>query len=217
MSESSAVGAHEQHQYLVDYDRILSKIGEESIDKLVAVMVVELPYLWCDIYRSMTSLQTDICRFTYGTFEYLFDTFPLQVSVNTASVNQKADARLVAVVGKSNPIKRKRDDYRLRGWIGRTEAFFGRRWDKGHFIAHSIGGAVDGIEANVFVQRRDLNRGWSAEGKRFRAMENYCFLNPGTFCFSRPLYTDSSARPAFLEFGVLRSDGKLWVEQFDNR
>jgi len=32
------------------------------------------------------------------------------------------------------------------------------RVGKGHFIAHSIGGAVDGWELNVFVQRRELNR-----------------------------------------------------------
>ncbi|MGH7493673.1 MAG: hypothetical protein ACREOO_14950 [bacterium] len=208
--------AYEQRSGGLDYDRILAEISEERTKKLVAVMLEELPYLWCDVYRNMTPHQTDICRFTYGTFEYIFDAFPINASVDVVSANQNAEARLVAVLGNSNPLNRKRDDSRLRGWIGRTESFFGRRWDKGHFIAHSIGGAVDGIEANVFVQRRDLNRGWSAEGKVFRAMEKYCFLNPGTFCFNRPLYTDCSARPAFLEFGVLKNDGKLWVEHFDN-
>ena len=94
---------------------------------------------------------------------------------------------------------------------------FGPGWDKGHFIAHSIGGAVDGLEANVFVQRRDLNRGWSVAGKRFRQMEQYCVLNPGTLCFSRPLYADQTAKPAFVEFGVLKRGGELWVESFDNR
>ena len=28
--------------------------------------------------------------------------------------------------------------------------------------------------------------------------------------------SDQSAKPAFLEFGVLKSDGTLWVECFDN-
>src|SRR5258708_33542122 len=79
---------------------------------------------------------------------------------------------------------------------------FGREWDKGHFIAHSIGGAVDGLETNVSVQLRHLNRGWSAAGKQFRDMEQYCVLNRGTFCFW-PLYVDETARPAFVEFGVL--------------
>lgn len=201
----------------LDYDTILSEVRDESIERVIAFLREKLPYIWCNAYRSMTSHQTDICRFAFGTFEYLFDTFPLTASAGTDSVNQNADARLVAAFGRSNPGKRRRDDYRLRGWIGRTESFFGKRWDKGHFIAHSIGGAVDGIEANVFVQRRDLNRGWSPEGKLFRAMETYCFLNPGTFCFNRPLYADCSARPAFLEFGVRKRSRELWVERFDNR
>jgi hypothetical protein len=47
-------------------------------------------------------------------------------------------------------------------------------------------------------------------------MEKYCFENPGTLCFSRPIYGDGSARPATLEFGVVRGNGKLWVEKFDN-
>jgi hypothetical protein len=127
------------------------------------------------------------------------------------------ESRLIAVLGLSEPSRKVRDDYRLKGWVGPTEQMYGRRWDKGHFIANSIGGAVDRLEINVFVQRRDLNRGWSAEGKCYREMEKYCVLNPGTFCFSRPIYTDETSRPAFLEYGVLRSDGELWVECFDNR
>jgi hypothetical protein len=45
-------------------------------------------------------------------------------------------------------------------------------------------------EVNVFVQLRTLNRGWSAEGKRFRETEAHCEANPGTFCFNRPTYDD---------------------------
>ena len=47
-------------------------------------------------------------------------------------------------------------------------------------------------------------------------METYCYENPGTFCFSRPIYTDGSSVPRLLEFGVLKDDGNLWVEVFDN-
>ena len=78
---------------------------------------------------------------------------------------------------------------------------------------------MDQCELNVFVQRRDLNRGWSVAGKRFRSMEKYCFSNPGTFCFSRPIYSlaDGSSKPVAVEFGVLKADGELWVEVFDNQ
>ena len=40
--------------------------------------------------------------------------------------------------------------------------------------------------------------------------------HPGTLCFSRPVYSDGSARPTTLEFGVMRADGELWLEVFDN-
>jgi hypothetical protein len=119
--------------------------------------------------------------------------------------------------GRSLFQEKARDDFRLKGWVGATETAFGREWDKGHFIAHSIGGAVDQAEVNVFVQLRALNRGWSAEGKRFREMEGYCEANPGTFCFNRPIYDDQTARPAFFEFGLVKQDGRLCVQRFANR
>jgi hypothetical protein len=127
------------------------------------------------------------------------------------------EARLVAVSGRSVFQEKARDDFRLKGWVGATETAFGHEWDKGHFIAHSMGGAVDRAEVNVFVQLRALNRGWSAEGKRFREMEAYCEANPGTFCFNRPIYDDQTARPAFFEFGLLKRDDRLWMERFQNR
>ena len=107
-----------------------------------------------------------------------------------------SEARLVGAVGYSKPSHGRRDDSRLRGWVGPTGATFGAAWDKGHFIAHSIGGAVDGLEANVFLQRRSVNRG------AYREMERYCAANPGVLCFSRPLYSDLSALPTEVEFGV---------------
>jgi hypothetical protein len=109
-----------------------------------------------------------------------------------------------------NLLKARSDDGRLRGWLGRTNVTFGSDWDKGHFIAHSIGGAVDGLEANVFLQLRAVNRGG------YRRMERYCAANPGVLCFSRPLYRDSSARPSQVEFGVLKATGEWWIELFEN-
>ncbi len=88
---------------------------------------------------------------------------------------------------------------------------------KGTLHCHSVGGAVDRLEVNVFIQRRDLNRGWSEEGRRYVAMEKYAASHPGTFLFSRPLYEDQTSRPTFLEYGVLKETGELWVEVFDNR
>ena len=80
-------------------------------------------------------------------------------------------------------------------------------------MAHSIGG---GFDVNLFSQERRLNRGWSARGKIYRQMEKYCHHHEGAFCFSRPIYTDASSVPRWLEFGVLKTDDTLWVEVFEN-
>ena len=69
---------------------------------------------------------------------------------------------------------------------------------------------------NVFSQARDLNRGLSDQGKVYRLMERYCCENAGTFCFSRPVYHDATSIPRWVEFGLLRDDGSLWVEVFEN-
>ena len=37
-----------------------------------------------------------------------------------------------------------------------------------------------------------------------------------TYCFSRPIYSGYSAHPELIEFGVLRYDGTLWVNRFQN-
>ncbi|MGO9121102.1 MAG: hypothetical protein ACLQPD_26255 [Desulfomonilaceae bacterium] len=165
---------------------------------------------------AMTPRRTDICSFWRGSFQFIFDDYETLEKQGKVPVNLEFEARLVAVVGRSVPQKYSRDDYRLKGWVGPTETRFGKDWDKGHFIAHSIGGAVDRCEVNIFLQRRDLNRGWSAAGKRFRSMEKHCRVNPGTFCFNRPLYADGSAKPSMLEFGILTTENEIWIELFDN-
>ena len=86
--------------------------------------------------------------------------------------------------------------------------------DRGHFLGHASGGALD---INLFPQSRRLNRGWSAEGKRFRAIERYVAVHPGSFFYHRPFYEDGTWIPARLEYAVLRSDGKWWKDAFANR
>lgn len=198
----------------IDYQAIVAASGASSLTALIAYLFEELPFAWRDAYLPMSSLPPNIMRFQSGSFEYIFDHCEVLDALGT--VDPSAESRLVAVHGLSVPKKSGRDDYRLRGWVGPTNGAFGRKWDKGHFIGHSIGGAVDRAEVNVFIQRRDLNRGWSSDGKRFRLMERFCAQHAGTFCFSRPIYADETAKPAALEFGVLRGIGDLWIDRFDN-
>jgi hypothetical protein len=94
----------------------------------------------------MTPSATEIVRMQRGSFEYIYDDYATLEASRAVPYSLDAEARLVGVLGRSEPKIEKRDDGRLRGWVGPTEKMFGREWDKGHFIAHSIGGAVDGWE-----------------------------------------------------------------------
>jgi hypothetical protein len=193
---------------LIDYAAEMKKSSCNSLESLANWFEKDLPYLFFESYLKFTNRETGVMTFNHGNFSYLFDE-------TSMIANETAESRLVAAFGKSNPQRIKRDDARLRGWVGQTEKTFGKEYDKGHFIAHSIGGAVDGLEANVFVQKRDVNRGWNGQTK-FRQMEQYCFENANTFCFSRPVYNDDTAKVKYLEFGIIKPDMTLWVEAFDN-
>jgi hypothetical protein len=199
------------------YRSLFDEAGECLLQHVIEFLNQELPYVWVDAYKQMMPRYMNIIQVQYGLFNYVFDWHTIFDPNVPTPYLPIIESRLIGVLGQSQPRKARRDDYRLKGWVGSTGQMFGNKWDKGHYVAHSIGGIVDGLEMNVYVQRRDFNRGWSAAGKRFREMERYCALNPETFCFSRPIYTDQTARPTFLEFGVLKSNHEFWVECFDNR
>src|ERR1019366_8678581 len=86
--------------------------------------------------------------------------------------------------------------------------------DRGHFLSHAAGGELD---INLFPQRRELNRGWSPQGKVFRQMERSVANNPGTFHFHRALYDDDTWIPCRLEYGVLENDLEWWITRFINK
>jgi len=166
----------------------------------------------------MSNRTTNIVRFQSGTFEYLYDDYaslevtgrvPLRSGDRSAISGGK---RSFPDSGKSQgrlPLERlgrcHGDD--VRPGVGQRALHRALHWRRG--------GSCRG--SNVFVQLRALNRGWSEEGKHFREMEAYCEANPGTFCFNRPIYDDQTARPAFFEFGLVKREGRLWVECFSNR
>ena len=161
----------------------------------------------------MTPTQTNILQFNDSGFEYLFDFSSELVSNSSVPEEQSVEDRVVAVFGRSQPGYRKRDKKRMKGFLGPSSKVFGDNYDKGHFIGHAIGGSLD---VNLFPQRRDINQGLSASGKVFQAMEKYCYENPGTFCFHRPIYCDLSWHPCIIEFGLLTEEKNFWIEKFEN-
>jgi hypothetical protein len=201
------------------YEAVQRSLDEVGYPAKIVKLESELPPFWGEVYAEHLARHSEIYRLHSGSFVYLFDDHDALVAKGILPDDGSSESRLVAAFGRSatSTHPRKVDDRRLKGWLGPTEARFGKKFDKGHFIAHSIGGAVDQAEFNVFVQLRAFNRGWSVAGKPYRKMEEYCREHPGTFCFSRPFYSDGTSRPAWLEFGLLKEDGALWVEIFDNR
>ena len=85
--------------------------------------------------------------------------------------------------------------------------------DRGDLIPHLSGGEFG---PNIFRQSRDLNRGWSSQGKRFRALEREAATTPGTFYFGHLLYEDGTTYPTEIETGLLRGE-TLHVDRFRNR
>jgi hypothetical protein len=86
--------------------------------------------------------------------------------------------------------------------------------DRGHLVPHLSGGEFG---PNIFRQDRALNRGWSAAGKRYRALERLAAGAPQALHFGHLLYGDDSAWPARIELAVLVPGEALRAEQFDNR
>lgn len=200
-------------EFVIDYELFCGVAATKGRDSLARFLTEELPYKWRELYVEQTPHVTNIVRFHYNTFEYFYDLhFELEPS-GDVSHSQTVEDRLVGVIGVSAPTTGPRNPSRLRGWVGTTEKYIGKDRDKGHFMAHYIGG---GLDVNVFSQDRALNRGWSAQGRIYRRMEAYCYEHPGTLCFSRPVYADGTSVPRWLEFGLARDDGTIWVEVFDN-
>jgi hypothetical protein len=200
-------------QYRIDYIKLLSKITSEDLKCKRDFLIETLPNEWHDQYLLMTQRKTNLCRYFFKDFEYIYDDYASLENSGIVPYSDVIESRVVGVLGFSRVESVKRDASRLKGWVGPTEKYLGKNTDKGHFIAHAIGG---GLEVNIFAQRRDINRGWSERGKIFRSMEKYCFNYPGTFCFNRPIYSDETSRPVSFDFGLLTQSGELWVENFEN-
>ncbi len=202
-------------QHVIDYQALLSAARAESGMSLTLIFKELLLSKWRDLYVKTAAHVTNIVHFPFLTFEYIFDLYSELEVMGEVPYNQTIQDRVVAVIGTSSRAEEMRDAGRLRSWAGPTEELVSGERDKGHFMAHCIGG---GLDVNVFSQQRRLNRGWSPQGRIYRQMENYCYEQPGTFCFSRPIYADGSSVPRWLEFGLLKlkTDQTLWVEVFDN-
>ncbi len=200
-------------QSRIAYRRLGRSARAGSIYELIADLRLRLPALWQRAYTAAACHIPNIIHVEYGTFDYICDSYSEMEALGEVAFDQRVRDRVVGVLGISLPMRGRRRGSLPKGWVEHPEEVDGGGRDKGHFIAHAIGG---GLDMNVFSQARDLNRGISEQGKLYRMMERYCYENAGTFCFSRPVYNDATSIPRWVEFGLLRDDGSLWVEVFEN-
>jgi hypothetical protein len=145
-----------------------------------------------------------LLQFVQSGATYLFDL--------ASAVAADQEDRTLAAWTVTPPTVAKRDVSYQRGFPLPPDPD-GTLVDRGHLIPHLSGGEFG---PNIFRQRRDLNRGWSSQGKRFRALEREAATTPGTFYFGHLLYDDGTAYPTEIEIGLLRG-GTLHVDRFRNR
>ena len=174
---------------------------------------------WIAAYRKQTGRPINPTEMWSNGFGFLVDLEGADHGDGRGPQPPGVYIRTFAAYGLTKPRKTTRDkeDQRLRGWMGKTEQVRGAERDKGHFIAHSIGGAVVAGETNVFLQRRDLNRGWSSAGKVFRRMEADAHQHAGSLFFHRAIYIQESTTPDFLELGLCVPSQALHVATFSNQ
>jgi hypothetical protein len=184
-----------------------------SICELIADLRLRLPAQWQRVYTAAASHAPNIIHVEYGTFDYICDSYSGMEGLGEVALDQRVRDRVVGVLGISLPMRGRRRGSLPKDWVEHPEECDISGRDKGHYIAHAIGG---GLDMNIFSQVRGLNRGISEQGKVYRLMERYCYDNAGTFCFSHPVYDDATSIPRWVEFGLLRDDGSLWVEVFEN-
>jgi len=199
------------YRYAIDYQAALSAAREQGALSTAIALQQALPSIWRHAYLRTITHQPNLVRFRHRTFEYVCDLYSQLEETGSVPFDQTIADRVIGVFGMSSRAQECRNGRPTK--IELSEELEGTQRDDGHFMARSIGG---GLDVNLFSQNRLLNRGWSSQGKIYRRMEKYCREQEGTLCFSRPIYSDGSNVPRWLEFGVLKNDESLWVEVFDN-
>jgi hypothetical protein len=204
------------------YQNILEDSKKETYIHTALTFKEIALYEWEDAYQRMKGRAIDWLSVNSKGFEFFIDMGYLYLDENDKMIDcQNERATIFVGFSKQSANHRKRNISRLSGYRKRhIEEWADKETDTGHYVAHTIWDITDDVEVdlefNLFPQKRALNQGHSEEGKLYRKMEQYCADNHGVFLFVRPIYGDSSDRPFIIEYGILKPDLTLWIEQFTN-
>jgi hypothetical protein len=184
----------------VDYAGVAGKLGRPLDPAEVGRVLLDAA---ADRYQRVCP-DCSLVQFTQSGATYLFDL--------ASAAGAEVQDRTVAAWAVTPAAVARRDVSYQRGFPLAPDPG-GPAVDRGHLIPHLSGGQFG---PNIFRQYRALNRGWSPEGRRFRALEREAAASPGTFYFGHLLYDDDSAYPVAIEIGITRG-GTLHAERFQNR
>jgi hypothetical protein len=184
----------------IDFAALTADLPSCSDPDVLGVALLEALANWYAHEHGGCYLQ----QFEQSGASYLFDL--------ASAVGLPQEDRTVAAWALTPDLVARRDISYQRGFP-MLAAPEGPPVDRGHVIPHLSGGAFG---PNIYRQDRALNRGWSEQGKRYRALEREATATPGTLFFGHLLYSDESAYPAEVEVGLMRGTA-LHVERFDNR
>ena len=203
--------------WTIDYRKILDVVTRSELSVADALRK-ELSSAWVGAYTRSVRHDPRVCVISLGGLDYLFDDPSAAAHAEGSGSDEFVCERVVAVHGRSQPSDgTPRRASRIRGFprgaASDASVVDSVRHDRGHFMAHASGGGTD---INLFPQLKDVNRGWSKRGRVYRRMENYLVAHPGTYCFSRSIYSGWTDHPYVIEFGLLGVDENLWVELFPN-
>lgn len=204
-------------ELMIKYNELIKRTDNYNL--AVSEIMPVLEKRWIESYNVMIARECLLTKYPVDSdksdifnYSHIFHDSSMEYDIDILS-NDFIEDRTVCVYGISSKKIAARDT--SDAFMRQAEA---RNWsdgntDRGHYLGHSIGGS---IYANIFPQKREINRGTSQEGKRFRDMEGYLRKTSGLFCFSRPIYFDFSCRPFIIEFGYLDTDFKWVIESFEN-
>lgn len=196
----------------VDYDQLLGDLTASAYEDLIGQTLTELPALWQKAYRKMAQSPTRIHQFQHRGFHFLFDRASELIAKEIIPEERAVEDRVIVVYGRSMPVP-ECGSASDRSLLGAAGPRFGEGRTRSYLPGSVLGGAFD---ISLYPQYRDLDNEHSSDARLYRAMKKHCLEHPGTFCFSRPIYTTRSWCPAAVEHGLLKPDGTFWVHSFRN-
>jgi hypothetical protein len=138
---------------VIDYTRLCRSAKAATNPTLITYLRKHLRVKWQQVYTAAASHTPNIVHVEYGTFDYICDSYSGMEALGEVAIDQTVRDRVIGVLGISLPMRRRRRSSLPDGWVEHPEEADSSGRDKGHFIAHAIGG---GLDMNVFSQARDL-------------------------------------------------------------